>query len=194
MHNRASILLGIIIGIVTTSVIASAAACTLIDQPPALNGSRALLHTGTVEQRIDGEIQDQYEAVTSIQLIVENGEIVDATMHLVASHPQEALLMKGGDWQFFNHVPPTPAMTPTVTPTPEPTRVMLEDGSQIKFVNAEPAKFMSHFGEVVPVAIHATGLYTDDTVYLHTVQFVIDTIITVTVTPTPDNRQAHATD
>ena len=109
-HNPTSIFLGFIMGIVVMGVVS----CTLIEPQP-LAGNRSLLHSGTVERIIGGELQEQYKAVTSIRIIVDSdGEIVDADIHMIAHHREESLLLKGGTWQFFNHVPPT--STPPSSP------------------------------------------------------------------------------
>lgn len=90
-------------------------------QENPIEESRTLLHKGTIERiRTDGELDEQYRSISRIEIFVEDGEIVDATIHLIGEHRGEVLLLKGGEWEIFTHMVPRIQESPLNTPTVEP--------------------------------------------------------------------------
>lgn len=105
------------LGVISTVVIGLVMSCS-----PGQMESRTLLHKGTVERINDGELDEQYSSVTRIEIFTDGTQIVDASIHMIAVHRGEALLLKDGEWEIFNHMIPrvSPIDTPSTSPLDGP--------------------------------------------------------------------------
>ena len=200
MHGK-STLLGIVVGVIIAT---SFVGCTVNIEPQQQKQRIFFRHDGTLPIVMDGEVDEEYEFRATIEIIQEGTEAKSAAMILGgvdASGNKGFHILAKENWAV-KHEPidpdatPKPIVLPTFEPraTPEPaveaTRTLLENGVTVQFMNTTPVKLVNALGQVVDADIRITGMYTNTNFTNFHIDFIHHVI--VTVTPTPDSRQAYS--
>ena len=166
--NIRSTILGVIIGVIITTVIG----CTVI----APRQHVTLNHKGTLHVLVDGEVDEDYASSTNIELVIENGRVVDAKLGLLATSSDKVITMQGGgDW-LIQHKP----LLPTPSPTPLPARVLLENGAKLDFTSTEQVQFINDYGQTVDAYIKLVTEYQGEAFVINNVVWTLSPVATAT--------------